>query len=95
MLHILNKAPHSDVAHQMLQAIGAEDVLLLIEEAVQAILDPEWVGWQQFATRIYLLEEDVMSRGFQREMHTYTFPVVTLSEFVALTEQHEQCVTWY
>jgi tRNA 2-thiouridine synthesizing protein B len=40
ILHILTKAPDSIVATQMQQAIGGQDAVLLIEEAVTAALDP-------------------------------------------------------
>nr|WP_284041284.1 sulfurtransferase complex subunit TusB [Halomonas olivaria] len=94
-MHILNKAPHSDAAQQVLQVLGKDDVLLLIEEAVQIIVYPDWEGWKQHSSRIYLLEEDVLSRGFQAEILSGSLPVVNISKFVSLTEQHKQSVTWY
>jgi tRNA 2-thiouridine synthesizing protein B len=42
ILHILTKAPDSSAAAQMQQAVGAQDSVLLIEEAVTAALAPAW-----------------------------------------------------
>ncbi|WFE71866.1 sulfurtransferase complex subunit TusB [Halomonas sp. M1] len=95
MLHILNKAPHSDTAQQMLQAASGYDVLLLIEEAVQAALYPNWDGWHSGVSSIFLLAEDLSARGLHQVAVTNGLPMVEMDEFIVLTEQNEQIVTWY
>ena len=45
MLHILNKPPHSEAAAQMLSTVAEGDGILLIEDAVQALLHADWQGW--------------------------------------------------
>ena len=45
MLHILNKPPHSEAAAQMLSIVAEGDGILLIEDAVQALLHADWQGW--------------------------------------------------
>lgn len=95
MLHILNKAPHSDTAHQMLHAVSEEDVLLLIEEAVQAALYPNWDGWHSGVSSIFLLAEDLSARGLHQIAVTNGLPIVEMDEFIVLTEQNEQIVTWH
>ncbi|QGQ70565.1 DsrH/TusB family sulfur relay protein [Halomonas sp. PA16-9] len=94
ILHILTKAPDSIVATQMQQAIGGQDAVLLIEEAVTAALDPSWQAWQQCQSRIFLLSEDLI-RGFASIATDNELPTLEMDGFVALTEQYEKTVTWY
>lgn len=95
ILHILNKAPDSSAATQMQQAIGGQDAVLLIEEAVTAAFDPTWATWQQSQSRIYLLSEDLVSRGLATIAAENGLPTLDMEGFVALTEQYEKTVTWY
>ena len=95
ILHILTKAPRSSAPDQMQQAIGEQDSVLLIEEAVGAALEPDWTVWQQYPSRIFLLSEDLAARGLARIAAENDLPTVGMDGFVALTEQFEQSVTWY
>lgn len=95
ILHILTKAPDSRAAMQMQQAIGNQDSVLLIEEAVTAALDPTWAAWQKYQSRIFLLSEDVASRGLTGIAAKHQLPTVEVDGFVALTEQYVKTVTWY
>lgn len=69
--------------------------MLLIEEAVSAALEPDWTVWQQYPMRIFLLSEDLTARGLARIAAENGLPTVRMDDFVALTEQFEQSVTWY
>lgn len=95
ILHFLTKAPDSSAATQMLQAIGDQDAVLLIEEAVTAALDPTWAIWQQCQLRIFLLSEDLVSRGLATIAAANELPTLDMEGFVTLTEQYEKTVTWY
>ncbi|MDQ7731284.1 sulfurtransferase complex subunit TusB [Halomonas sp. SpR1] len=95
ILHILTKAPDSSAATQMQQALGEHDAVLLTEEAVTAALDPSWVVWQQCQPRIFLLSEDLISRGLASIAAENKLPTLEMEGFVALTEQYEKTVTWY
>ncbi len=95
ILHILTKAPDSSAATQMQQAIGEHDTVLLIEEAVTAALDTSWAAWQQCQSRIFLLSEDLTSRGLAGIAANNELPTLEMQGFVALTEQYEKTVTWY
>lgn len=95
ILHILTKAPGSSASTQMQQAIGGQDTVLLIEEAVTAALDTSWSAWQQCQSRIFLLSEDLASRGLASAAAKNELPTLELQGFVALTEQYEKTVTWY
>jgi tRNA 2-thiouridine synthesizing protein B len=95
ILHILTKAPDSSVAVQMRQAVGAQDSVLLIEEGVTAALDPAWAAWEQCPSRIFLLLEDLRSRGLASIAAEHQLPTLEMDGFVALTEQYTKTVTWY
>lgn len=95
MLHILTKAPGSNASNQMQQAIGGQDSVILIEEAVSAALDPTWAAWQQYQSRIFLLSEDLDARGLTRIAATNGLPTLEVDGFVGLTEQYDKAVTWY
>lgn len=95
ILHILTKAADSSASTQMQQAIGGQDAVLLIEEAVTAALDPSWGAWQQCQSRIFLLSEDLISRGLASIATENGLPTLGMDGFVVLTEQYEKTVTWY
>ncbi len=95
MLHILNKPPYSDAANQLLLALGSDDTVLLIEDAVQAVLHPEWQGWAVSQAAIFLLAEDAVSRGVYAIATAQSLPLVEMEGFVELTEQSERIISWY
>jgi tRNA 2-thiouridine synthesizing protein B len=95
ILHILTKGPDSSACQQMMRALGEQDSMILIEEGVCAALDPAWAIWQQFASRIFLLSEDLISRGLASIAAEHQLPTLSMEGFVALTEQYEKTVTWY
>ncbi|HDZ46760.1 hypothetical protein LCGC14_0121370 [marine sediment metagenome] len=95
MLHILTKAPHSTAAIQMQQVVGEGDAVVLIEEAVTAVLNPEWLAWKSYQSRIFILVEDVVSRGLASIAKANALPLIDMDELVTLTEQHTKSVTWY
>lgn len=95
ILHILTKAPDSTASEQMQQVVGESDTVVLIEEAVTAALHPEWLAWEGYPSRIFLLTEDVASWGLTRVAKANALPLLDLGEFVALTEHYTKSVTWY
>ena len=95
ILHILTKAPHSTASIQMQQAVGKGDAVVLIEEAVTAALNPEWLAWERYQSRIFILAEDVASRGLTKTAEGNARPLLSIDEFVTLTEQYTKTVTWY
>ena len=95
MLHILNKPPHSDAAQQMLSTVMAGDSILLIEDAVQAVLHQEWLGWKANGTQVLVLEEDAESRGLLPGASTVKATWVNMEGFVSLTEQNAKILSWY
>ncbi|SDN11290.1 sulfurtransferase complex subunit TusB [Vreelandella arcis] len=95
ILHILTTAPLSDAARQAEQAINPGDALLLIEEAVSAALQPDLDCWKQTDYPVFLLEEDLVARGFANAASHHRLATVDIEGFVQLTEQYEQSITWY
>ncbi|RUR27218.1 sulfurtransferase complex subunit TusB [Vreelandella andesensis] len=95
MLHILNKPPHSDAAVQMLSTLSGNDTIVLIEDGVQAALHPEWQGWATNEVSIFLLVEDAISRGIHSIAVAHGLPLIEVDDFVVLTEQNEQIISWY
>lgn len=95
MLHILTKGSDSAAADQMLQVMEQDDVVVLIEEGVMAALNLEWEGWQRHFSHIFVLVDDAYTRGLKNIVTTNNLPMLQMDEFVALTEQHEQTITWY
>lgn len=94
-LHILTAPPMSEVAQQVDQAIRAGDTLLLTEAGVTAALNPDLHCWMQNDYAVFLLEEDLVARGLASIAATHGLATVDIDEFVGLTEQHTQSVTWY
>ncbi|MFI0471342.1 sulfurtransferase complex subunit TusB [Halomonas sp. HMF6819] len=95
MLHILNQQVDASCATQMLRVVAESDEVVLIEKAVQACLKPEWAGFEQCKGRLYLLQEDLVSRGLFAIAENQALSMVDMAGFVALSERHERSVTWY
>lgn len=94
MLHILNKAPANARADDMLAVVGESDEVVLIEQAVQACLSPHWPGFERCRRRLYLLEEDLASRGLLEAARSGAVPTIDMEGLVALSERHTRSVTW-
>ncbi|WP_148253954.1 sulfurtransferase complex subunit TusB [Aidingimonas lacisalsi] len=95
ILHILNKSPvTSSVYQQALSAMGAEDRLLLIEDAVQGGLPQLSCHFEKAAGRLFVLQEDMDSRGLGGRQDP-AVSVVDVDGFVRLTEQAVNIVSWF
>lgn len=94
-LHTLNRTPaQSLVYRQVLNVMGADDCLLLIEDAVQGAL-PQWVGhFKGLPGRLYVQKEDLAARGLLERCDS-SVKVVNIEGFVALTEQADKVISWY
>lgn len=91
MLHILNTSPfqNSTVFTCCFQAARAGDVILLIEDAVLAILTPEKLP----PLDMYVLACDLQARGILDRTPT-RFQIIDYNGFVDLTLQHTPIQTW-
>ena len=96
-LHILNQPASHLATSQVFSAINPDDHLLLIEEAVTAVLSIENENWKPLIGQASVLYEDLLSRGLADKIDNGClngFKVIDIRGFVALTEQFAQVVTW-
>lgn len=95
LLHILNRTPASSLIYRdTLRSMGIEDRLLLIEDAVYGAIPPLFDQFSHLQGRLYALRDDLISRGLE-ERCSERVRVVTMQEFVSLTEEAEQTVSWF
>lgn len=88
-LHIINSAS-TKLWREMLRAVGSEDGVLLLADAVYAIEKP--LLKQQIATvRCYAVDLDLQARHISVRDH---IQAVSYSEFVALCAQYSKTVSW-
>nr|WP_284046999.1 sulfurtransferase complex subunit TusB [Halomonas llamarensis] len=94
MLHIVNRAPQfGEAASQALRVMGPEDKLVLIEDAVIAVLDQAWQGWTLAAERIFVMEEDLEARGLLALVAPEQR--VNVNTFVKLSACCQQAISWH
>ena len=95
MLHIVNQSPLTSPAlADCLHVVQPGDALLLIEDAVFAVLDETH---QQLVNllpevKVMLLSNDVLARGLKKKITT--LPTINYVQFVELTEQYYPSLSW-
>lgn len=98
-LHILNREPDHVAAQQVLSTIGPDDQLVLIEEAVTAVLAAQWEGWKIVASdKIAILREDLVLRGLvsgNDAQEALSYRVIDIYEFIDLTVKYPKCIIWH
>lgn len=92
MLHIIKTQSGLDDAIHLIQP--ADDVLL-VEDAVYALFrqSSSLIGWKDQKDHCWVLQQDLMARGLTLS-HESNFQAVDFDDFVFLTEQHLQSITW-
>ncbi|AVV33124.1 sulfurtransferase complex subunit TusB [Cobetia sp. cqz5-12] len=94
-LHLLNRSPFSSRIHDdVLNAMGPEDQLLLIEDGVNGALDNAEQHLAGLEGRLFALREDLESRGLLGRCAENVI-VVDVDGFVALTEAADKTVSWF
>ncbi|MBU7013706.1 MAG: sulfurtransferase complex subunit TusB [Theionarchaea archaeon] len=89
MLFIINKSPFTSRSFESCVSIaGTDDIILLIEDGVYAVLSDVIQHAQQKDITLYALKADLEARGIQTHL-----PVVDYGGFVDLVEEHA-VVTW-
>lgn len=98
-LHILNQPAGHPATSQMMAVIQPHDHLILIEEAVTAILSfNDDDRWQSLVGRVSVLYEDLKARGLASQTGRSDwngFKVIDISEFVELTAAHSSSISWH
>ena len=82
-------------AHRLADCLGTlteQDVLLVLDQAVQLLLDGT-TSWSELPCSVLALSEDVCISGVQ--IHPSVAQVVDYDQWVALTESQSQQVAWY
>lgn len=95
ILHTLNRSPtDSRVYRQLLDAMGPEDRLLLIEDGVQGALPSLVRHFGELPGRLFVLREDLEARGLEGRCAAEVL-VVDADGFVILTEEADKTVSWF
>ena len=93
ILHKVSTSPFADqTLLQCLKRIQPTDKLLLIQDAVYAMVKGDLVDSLLEQGPIYVLNEDVQARGLIIENSLYQG--ISYPEFVALTLECKQVISW-
>lgn len=87
-LHIINKSPEHARFQHCLASVQQGDTLLLIEDAVLALLDRE----KQLPEASYGLEADAKARAVANRVPAEQ--LVDYAGFVQLTVNHSRIINW-
>jgi tRNA 2-thiouridine synthesizing protein B len=91
MLHLIQKSPfQTQYLSECLNIASKDDAFLLMQDGVYAIQKSDFI---QHNKNIYALESDLNARGLSVENTKVS--VISYSEFVTLTEQHNKVLSWY
>ncbi|WP_353978839.1 sulfurtransferase complex subunit TusB [Salinicola endophyticus] len=95
MLHLLNRSPQFDGLYwDLSEAFGADDHLLLIEDACYAALPAAAASLAAFGGRVSALSEDAASRGLLGRLSD-DVALVDMAGFVALTATFPRSLSWF
>ena len=91
-LHIVNKSSlDSNALSSCLAVATPGDCLLLIEDGVYSVLDPDWLPT---AIEIYVLAEDLQARGLGADSVDARIRSVDYAGFVELACRCTRSVSW-
>lgn len=92
-LHIVNRSPaHGRALEDALAAMQPDDHLILIEDAVYAVLDQAQT-WPNACCHV--LQEDLGARGLAGKSHGASLACVDIDGFVALTCRCDRTLSWH
>lgn len=95
ILHLINRSPvTSRVIDDALAAMGPDDRMLLIEDAVLGGLPAQALAFKNLTGRLFALREDLVSRGLLERCGEHV-TIIDVGGFVALTEEADKSVSWY
>lgn len=95
ILHIVSASPYSSDALQRCAALfGAEDGILLIEDGVLALSDPDRCLAPFKDKRVYVLQPDAEARGMSADQQA-SLTAVDYDGFVSLSTQFTKTVSWF
>jgi sulfur relay protein TusB/DsrH len=97
ILHLLQHHPKGDNLAKCLHRCGADDAIVLLEDAVYALLDSADNNhqWDQLLveTPVYILQAHLQARGLQRlQLRNHT--IVDMAGLVTLTAAYTSNISW-
>lgn len=94
ILHIVNQSPFSHHAlQQSLRALGDNDSIILIEDAVLLLSNPEYIAALPSSNQLFVLQPDCDARGISSNDKIAT--PVDFTQFVELVAKHTKSVSWF
>ena len=93
ILHKVSTSPFTEQSlQQCLKRIQRADKLLLIQDAVYAIIKTDMTDTLLMHAPIYVLIDDLQARGLTIQCEL--FQAISYPEFVALTLECNQVISW-
>ena len=97
ILHIIQQSPQQTSSlKNCLQRIGDQDAVILIEDAVYALLYQQDAHWQSLSSdiMIFALQEDILARGLDG-LTLRPHQSVNYNGFVDLSVKYDKSQTWF
>ena len=95
VLHIINQSPFThDAWKKCLQLMSGTDSLLLIEDAVLLLSNPNYLTNLPQPSHCYALRSDIEARGMQLKSNTHV-QLVDFDGFVDLVANHDKTMSWF
>ncbi len=93
-LHLLNKSPSSGLFDNLRKALSPGDGLLLLEDGVYFLSQPEKLANLPAELSLYFLAEDLQARGLTAPLPENA-TTVDYDGFVALCASHAKTASWF
>ena len=94
MLHLIHQSPfQSNSLQRCLQVALAGDFILLMQEAVLAVLNSDAFIQQNPGLYFYCLENDILAHGLQDKI-TADLKIINYDQFVELTVSQQKILSW-
>lgn len=95
ILHIVNQSPfHNNALQRCIDLMTESDSLLLIEDAVLLLSNPDYMAELPEKARCFGLLNDIESRGLVLEPNSFLQPI-DYEGFVDLVVQHDKTMSWF
>ena len=93
-LHLLNKSPSSGLFDNLRKALSPGDGLLLLEDGVYFLSQPEKLANLPADLSLHFLAEDLQARGLTASLPANA-TIVDYDGFVALCASHAKTASWF
>ena len=93
-LHLLNKSPSSGLFDELRKALAPGDGLLLLEDGVYFLSQPEQLADLPAGLSLHFLAEDLQARGLSDPLPENA-TAVDYDGFVTLCASHGKTASWF